>query len=75
MFKKSRKKINKSPYFNGQMAGLGKVENAIMGDLPTTILWCFTGRNKNKVQTMELCFLVFHTETAFPCNENVDQRK
>lgn len=38
MLKKSRKKINKSPYFNGQMAGLGKVENAITGDLPTIIL-------------------------------------
>ena len=73
--KKSRKKIHRSLHFNAQIARLRKVEYAIMGDWPTAIFWCFTGRGKNKIQMRVLCFLLFHTGTAFPSKENVDQRK
>lgn len=58
--KKSKKKINKSSHFDGQTAGLEKVENAIMGALPHAIFWCFTGKGKSQVQRMVLCFLLFH---------------
>lgn len=64
--KKSRKEINKNPYFDGQLAGMEKVENAILRALPTVGIWCFTGRGGSTVQTGELCFLLFHTQTAFP---------
>lgn len=62
-------KINKSSHFNGQTAGLEKVETTIMGALPHTIFWCFTGKGKSQVQRMVLCFLLFHTESAFPSKE------
>ena len=65
-----------SLHFSGQMAGVEKVENTtIMGALPTAVFWCFTGGSKSKVQTMVLCFLLFHTQTPFPSKESIDQRK
>lgn len=73
--KKKKKKINKSPHCNGQMAVSEKMENAITGASPAAMFWCFTGQGKSRVQTMVLCFLLFHTEAAFPSKENVDQRK
>lgn len=65
----------RAPFLMVKLAGMEKVEKVIVRALFTGIFWWLADRGRKSSPKVELCFLTFLTETAFPRKENVDQRK